>query len=294
MNQFVPHLSNFLDKKGIDHTIYIVHQRDEFLFNRGLMKNIGAKQAFDDGCDYIVWHDIDMIPEDDTCDYSYPGETPKHIAVQISQSDYQLKYQEYFGGAVLFTKEQVEKTNGYSNGLITTKNMKALFSNSHSFISKSLRQKVFILDEYFDFKNELLTSEIFDIVQKKLDKKTLNNLNISSFHFVLRNINEFFVKNIFSWAKNSNIDDINQKFYSIAQDVKNNTKKILIESNLKERIFFCNKNDFSEKLFDLKIPVMNNINSNQHYDNLLLTELKKYDVTKEEFDLWKKTLFVLD
>ena len=37
MNQFVPHLSNFLDKKGIDHTIYIVHQVDEFLFNRGLM-----------------------------------------------------------------------------------------------------------------------------------------------------------------------------------------------------------------------------------------------------------------
>jgi hypothetical protein len=29
--------------------------------------------------------------------------------------DYQLKYHEYFGGAVLFTKEQVEATNGYSN-----------------------------------------------------------------------------------------------------------------------------------------------------------------------------------
>jgi len=118
MNQFVPHLSNFLDKKGIDHTIYIVHQRDEFLFNRGLMKNIGAKQAFDDGCDYIVWHDIDMIPEDDTCDYSYPGETPKHIAVQISQSDYQLKYQEYFGGAL--SKDEVSMLHKeYStNGLI--------------------------------------------------------------------------------------------------------------------------------------------------------------------------------
>jgi hypothetical protein len=115
MNVFVPHLSNFLDKKGIDHTIYIVHQRDEYLFNRGLMKNIGAKHAFDDGCDYIVWHDIDMVPEDDSCDYSYPEENPKHIAVRISQSEYQLKYQEYFGGAVLFTKEQVEQTNGYSN-----------------------------------------------------------------------------------------------------------------------------------------------------------------------------------
>ena len=115
MNIFVPHLSNFLDKKGIEHTIYIVHQRDEFLFNRGLMKNIGAKHAFDDGCDYIVWHDIDMVPEDDSCDYSYPEDNPQHIAVRISQSDYQLKYQEYFGGAVVFTKEQVEATNGYSN-----------------------------------------------------------------------------------------------------------------------------------------------------------------------------------
>jgi len=115
MNQFVPHLSNFLDKRGINHTIYIVHQVDEFLFNRGLMKNIGAKHAFDDGCDYIVWHDIDMVPEDDSCDYSYPENNPQHIAVRISQSDYNLKYQEYFGGAVVFTKEQVEATNGYSN-----------------------------------------------------------------------------------------------------------------------------------------------------------------------------------
>jgi hypothetical protein len=115
MNQFVPHISNFLDKKGIDHTIYIAHQRDEFLFNRGLMKNIAAKHAFDDGCDYIVWHDIDMVPEDDSCDYSYPEGNPQHIAVRISQSEYQLKYQEYFGGAILFTKEQIEATNGYSN-----------------------------------------------------------------------------------------------------------------------------------------------------------------------------------
>jgi hypothetical protein len=115
MNQFVPWVSNFLTKKGIDHTIYIAHQCDEYLFNRGLMKNIAAKHAIDDGCDYIVWHDIDMVPEDDSCDYSYPEENPQHIAVRISQSDYQLKYQEYFGGAVLFSKEQVEKTNGYSN-----------------------------------------------------------------------------------------------------------------------------------------------------------------------------------
>mgnify|MGYP000332831207 CR=1 FL=1 len=115
MNQFVPHVTKFLEERGIEHTIYLAHQCDDKLFNRGLMKNIAAKYAFDDGCDYIVWHDIDMVPEDESCDYSFPKDNPQHIAVRISQSDYQLKYEEYFGGAVLFSKEQVERTNGYSN-----------------------------------------------------------------------------------------------------------------------------------------------------------------------------------
>jgi hypothetical protein len=115
MNIFVPHISKFLDERGIEHTIYLAHQCDEKLFNRGLMKNIAAKHAFDDGCDYIVWHDIDMVPENESCDYSFPNDNPQHIAVRISQSDYQLKYEEYFGGAVIFSKEQVERTNGYSN-----------------------------------------------------------------------------------------------------------------------------------------------------------------------------------
>ena len=52
---------------------------------------------------------------DESCDYSFPNDNPQHIAVRISQSNYQLKYEEYFGGAVIFSKEQVERTNGYSN-----------------------------------------------------------------------------------------------------------------------------------------------------------------------------------
>ena len=113
--QFSPRVHKFLEERGIEHKIYFAHQCDNLLFNRGKMKNIAADIAFKDGCDYIVWHDIDMIPEDDSCDYSYNPENPKHLAVRISQTDYNLKYEEYFGGAVLFTKEQVIKTNGYSN-----------------------------------------------------------------------------------------------------------------------------------------------------------------------------------
>jgi len=115
LEEFIPRVGRFLEEKGIEYCMYFSHQVDSKLFNRGAMKNIAAKHAFEDGCDYIVWHDIDMIPEDGNCDYSYPEKNPRHIAVNISKHNYHLKYEDYFGGAVLFTKEQVEKTNGYSN-----------------------------------------------------------------------------------------------------------------------------------------------------------------------------------
>jgi hypothetical protein len=110
----IPKLSKHLESKGIEHSFYIAHQIDGKLFNRGAMKNIAAKYAFEDGCDYIAWHDVDMIPFEE-CDYSYPEENPIHIATQLSKYNYGMSYPEYFGGVVLFTKEQVERTNGYSN-----------------------------------------------------------------------------------------------------------------------------------------------------------------------------------
>ena len=114
LKEFIPSVGKYLQQQGIDYCIYFGHQVDDKLFNRGAMKNVAAKYAFEDGCDYIVWHDIDMIPEEG-CDYSFPTENPVHIATNISQMDYKLKYEEYFGGAVIFSKEQVERTNGYSN-----------------------------------------------------------------------------------------------------------------------------------------------------------------------------------
>lgn len=114
LDRLVPHLTKHLNEKGIDHAFYVGHQIDDKLFNRGAMKNIAAHVAFEDGCDYVAWHDVDMLPHEE-CDYSYPEETPLHIATKLSKYNYGLGYDQYFGGVVLFTKEQVEKTNGYSN-----------------------------------------------------------------------------------------------------------------------------------------------------------------------------------
>ena len=115
LKMLVPHLTKFLNKKGIPHSFYIAHQVDDKLFNRGTMKNIAAEHALNDGCDYIAWHDVDMLPENDSCDYSYPEKYPTHIATAVSKYKYKLNYEQYFGGVVLFNKEHIQKTNGYSN-----------------------------------------------------------------------------------------------------------------------------------------------------------------------------------
>ena len=119
IERLIPHLSQHLTANGIDHAFYVGHQIDDRLFNRGAMKNIAAHVAFEDGCDYIAWHDVDMLSygKDGHIggDYSYPEDNPIHIATKLSKYGYGLGYDQYFGGVVLFTKEQAYQTNGYSN-----------------------------------------------------------------------------------------------------------------------------------------------------------------------------------
>lgn len=115
MNEFVPYMSEFLTNQGIEHKIFIAHQADDKLFNRGKMKNIAFDIARKEGYDYFCFHDIDMLPENDSADYSYCEEAPVHLSYYLSDYGYKLPYLENFGGALMFTKEQFEQVNGYYN-----------------------------------------------------------------------------------------------------------------------------------------------------------------------------------
>ena len=118
LEKFIPHMDEFFKDKDIDYKIFVANQvyPDSVSgFNRGISKNVAFDVARKEGYDYFCFHDIDMLPEDDSCDYSYPNKV-EHLAVHVKQFDYGLKYQEYFGGCILFTKEHYEKINGYSNG----------------------------------------------------------------------------------------------------------------------------------------------------------------------------------
>lgn len=105
-NEFLEATTLYLIEKGYDYRVIIVEQDDAQAFNRGMLCNIGFLQAKKLKCDYVVFHDIDMIPED--IDYSYSN-IPVHLASQ------DLPFESYFGGITLFPVETFEKVNGFSN-----------------------------------------------------------------------------------------------------------------------------------------------------------------------------------
>ena len=110
LKRFLSHMKEYI--KDIDYEIFIVEQADDKPFNRGKLLNAGYKYALDKGCDYFVFHDVDMLPED--VDYSYSNK-PLHLATHLQEHDYETTFFDYFGGVTMFTKEDFKTINGFSN-----------------------------------------------------------------------------------------------------------------------------------------------------------------------------------
>jgi hypothetical protein len=115
------HLVNFkntiikyLKSKSIDFELIVVEQDDGTTFNRGKLLNIGFLEAEKLKCDYVVFHDVDMIPLD--VDYSYSN-IPLHLATNFitTSKTKRVVFDEYFGGVTLFPMQLFRRINGYSN-----------------------------------------------------------------------------------------------------------------------------------------------------------------------------------
>ncbi|KAK3097752.1 hypothetical protein FSP39_012812 [Pinctada imbricata] len=112
---FLNNIHAMLQRQQLDYAIYVVDLERNIPFNRALLLNAGyleAKKTYDYQC--YVFHDVDLIPENDHNLYSCP-EHPRHMSVAIDKWNYKLPYMSIFGGVVAMSEEQIQQVNGFSN-----------------------------------------------------------------------------------------------------------------------------------------------------------------------------------
>jgi hypothetical protein len=116
LEEFKKSIVEYLDSNSYkNYVIIIVEQDDAKLFNRGMLLNIGFKEAKEQGCDYVVFHDVDMLPIN--VDYSY-SDKPLHLSTDFILEEGEKPrtiFDEYFGGVTLFPIDKFEEVDGYSN-----------------------------------------------------------------------------------------------------------------------------------------------------------------------------------
>jgi hypothetical protein len=127
------HIENFTEhfratvQEGEDlyYKLCFIKQKSNRPLNKGKLFNIGY-MLHKDSFDYFCFHDSDLIPISDECDYSYEEKPISLVGMRNpivfgdqekvqNFDDYTLPYDEYFGGAILFSKEHFQEVNGYSN-----------------------------------------------------------------------------------------------------------------------------------------------------------------------------------
>lgn len=112
---FLHFMHPFLQKQQLDYRIYLIEPVANDTFNRALLFNIGYREATKHyAWECMIFHDVDLIPEDDRNVYSCPPE-PRHMSVAVNTMNYQLPYRTIFGGVSALTVEQFKSVNGFSN-----------------------------------------------------------------------------------------------------------------------------------------------------------------------------------
>lgn len=111
---FKRYIKDFLQSKINNYEIIVVEQADKQDFNRAKLLNIGFKKAEELQCDYVVFHDIDMLPVE--VDYTY-SDIPLHMVTELDLPEgiSRTLFDEYFGGVTLFPSHIFKQINGYSN-----------------------------------------------------------------------------------------------------------------------------------------------------------------------------------
>ena len=77
--------------------------------------NIAVREARKiDDFDCFIFHDVDLIPENDHNVYECYAE-PRHLCPAVDELRYSIMYYNLVGGVLALNNEHLTKTNGFSN-----------------------------------------------------------------------------------------------------------------------------------------------------------------------------------
>ncbi|CAH3182122.1 unnamed protein product [Porites lobata] len=112
---FLRHMHQFLKWQLLDYRIFVIEQADNERFNRGMLMNVGFSEAMKAGhFSCVIFHDVDLLPEDARNDYGCPS-SPRHMSTAVSSMEYKLIYKTLFGGVEGFWSEHFRTVNGFPN-----------------------------------------------------------------------------------------------------------------------------------------------------------------------------------
>ncbi|XP_057380629.1 beta-1,4-galactosyltransferase 4-like [Daphnia carinata] len=114
---FLRHMHPFLQRQQLQYVVFLVEQSNGSPFNRGMLLNIGFKEAMKQGSfQCFIFHDVDLLPEDDRNPYTCPKNgKPRQMAYSIDIYDYRPTPKEHLGGVSAFTVTDFQLINGFSN-----------------------------------------------------------------------------------------------------------------------------------------------------------------------------------
>jgi hypothetical protein len=308
--EFKTHIVKYLQSQNIDFEIIIVEQDDAKLFNRGMLLNIGFNEAKKLKCDYVVFHDVDMLPID--VDYSY-SDTPIHLATD------NIPFESYFGGITLFPSELFEKINGFSNlywgwGFEDDDLRYRCIKNDVAFqniiVDTFVNEKLPIfngVDAYAKIPNIINYNRNFKIeLDINLDR-VIYNINSQFDIFPILTIQGYDFKLFYNSFNRFYLQLFDKKgnYYDVHSDIVTTSKnKILIEYNKKENVITFVVNDITN-VIELSEYIHNYSNSNDiiigtdntnenffkgtinelilEQNNEIIIHYKNYNITKYRF-----------
>jgi len=110
--EFAPHMNRFLGKQNIVHELWIIHQKDNYRFNRAYLLNVGFKES-SKSCDYIAMQDVDLLPINPRLEYKYTEDSVYHPAAPGLHPKYD--YETFLGGVLLMPRKIYQHVDGMSN-----------------------------------------------------------------------------------------------------------------------------------------------------------------------------------